>query len=662
MMDQFDATSVLFDKVKSMDSENASKIMGYILIQDFKEGDLVSLAFGPETLLQSLVFKARIHLGLSSNTMSTAIPPTNHPTFARVSPRVANNGFVDFEQNMSLSDPKASPFLSYDNIRSGSCLVPGVSHLNNGGGCGGVVAGDIGSNSRNTCGGDLVDEHQFNDYLSFLNENSKNEEFNCEVRNWGQDVSNGDTHLHRRSFSASDVCFGTDDASFGAGYAPCHYFARGFCKNGDNCKFVHGDFGDNVDGNGVLVGSPSKMNGLYLQLEEMMRLKAQQQQRLAASQFAAAGVSSLPYDKRMNFLLQQQNDAQRVARAAMMLGDDFHKFGCGRPERNDFFAIGLAEKVNSASRQIYLTFPADSTFKDEDVSNYFNIFGPVQDVRIPYQQRRMFGFVTFLHPETVKLVLTRGNPHFICDSRVLVKPYKEKGKAADRRQQQFERGNFSPCSSPSGVDSVDSYDLNLGTTNFYNTREMMLRRKLEEQAKLQQAIEFQSRRFMNLQLPDLKNHIHHHQRSLSVGAPLTLHSHDVNQNAILPGDGMNQEVLEGESPVVKVPSTTNAATEQHPRQEVNGACIQQNDSGSSREDTNYERSDLHEHGHESNVDNVLPDTLFASPTKKSAESRTPNSSILAEANASTAVADSSLSSESSPEMPTTSTTDMASHD
>ena len=83
------------------------------------------------------------------------------------------------------------------------------------------------------------------------------------------------------------------------------------------------------------------------------------------------------------------------------------------------------------------------------------------------------------------------------------------------------------------------------TTNFYPTREMMLRRKLEEQAKLQQAIEFQRRRFLNLQLPDLKNHIHHHQRSLSVGSPVTLHSHDVNQNVILPCDGINQEILEG---------------------------------------------------------------------------------------------------------------------
>ncbi|URD87043.1 zinc finger CCCH domain-containing protein [Musa troglodytarum] len=40
----------------------------------------------------------------------------------------------------------------------------------------------------------------------------------------------------------------------------------------------------------------------------------------------------------------------------------------------------------------------------------------------------MFGFVTFVYPETMKLILAKGNPHFVYDAQVLVKPYKEKGK------------------------------------------------------------------------------------------------------------------------------------------------------------------------------------------------------------------------------------------
>lgn len=64
-------------------------------------------------------------------------------------------------------------------------------------------------------------------------------------------------------------------------------------------------------------------------------------------------------------------DTCRLGAAAAMMGDEFYNLGRLRGGRNDFFAMGMAGKANSASRQIYLTFPADSSFKDEDVSNYF---------------------------------------------------------------------------------------------------------------------------------------------------------------------------------------------------------------------------------------------------------------------------------------------------
>ena len=59
----------------------------------------------------------------------------------------------------------------------------------------------------------------------------------------------------------------------------------------------------------------------------------------------------------------------------------------------------------------------------------------------------MFGFVTFVYPEIMEIILAKGNPHFVCDARVLVKPHKEKGKVSDKywkqRQQQVEKGEFS---------------------------------------------------------------------------------------------------------------------------------------------------------------------------------------------------------------------------
>lgn len=52
---------------------------------------------------------------------------------------------------------------------------------------------------------------------------------------------------------------------------------------------------------------------------------------------------------------------------------------------------------------------------------------------------------------------------------------------------------------------------------FYNSQDVLWRRKLEEQAELQQALELQSRRLMGLQLLDVKKH---HNRSISAGSPI----------------------------------------------------------------------------------------------------------------------------------------------
>lgn len=61
---------------------------------------------------------------------------------------------------------------------------------------------------------------------------------------------------------------------------------------------------------------------------------------------------------------------------------------------------------------------------------------------------------------------------------------------------------------------------------FYNnTQDMLWRRKMEEQADLQQALELQSRRLMGLQLLDVKKH---HHRALSTGSPIPSPTHSPN--------------------------------------------------------------------------------------------------------------------------------------
>lgn len=639
-MDAYEATRIVFSRIQALDPENASKIMGLLLIQDHGDKEMIRLAFGPETLLHNLVIKARKDLGLlPTTTPSTPSTPPSPSPFLSSSKQqqqlqnssaaaTATSRLLGLGLQHSLTMPSHSSWGFSRNGTMDDLQTPDelMSHPING-----LNLGTSSSTTSSFYGGsDLIDEFQLQDQLSFLNEaasgspNSihslpigppKNGDLFYEMDsrspssegmifpygNWGGASVNG----HRRSCSVADICLGSDPAGAGFGWKPCLYFARGYCKNGTSCRFLHG-LPDPVGGNDAGAGAAAAAMGpvgkldVVEQCQELLRSKSQ---RLMAS-------ASYPYSagKCMNFLLQQQqNDTQRAAAAALMLGgggDDSHKFGGrSRMERGEFVAPG-GGMVNPGSRQIYLTFPADSTFREEDVSNYFSIYGPVQDVRIPYQQKRMFGFVTFVYPETVKLILAKGNPHFVCEARVLVKPYKEKGKVPDkyRKQQQGERGDFTSCTTPSSIDSREAYDLQLGARMFYNSHDALLR-KLEEQADLQQAIEMQGRRLMNLQLLDVK------KRNLS--SPLPSPSPCPSPSP----DQLNHPIFDRSSPEVQPEDNSSSPAADHQLQ-LNQDPFGQADKESTgnttaeespKEDSNFQESSVLEHN--------LPDSPFASPTK-----------------------------------------------
>ncbi|XP_024047661.1 zinc finger CCCH domain-containing protein 53 isoform X3 [Citrus clementina] len=593
-MDSYEATKLVFSRIKAIDPENASKIMGYLLIQDNGDKEMIRLAFGPETLLHNLIFKAKTHLSNASASASasatnpSSLSPSSAPWLPPASLSYANvvNGSSCSSTNAAAS---ASESLYYSNI----------------------------SNNNSYASSDIADDfHQFQDHLSFLDESS-------ELASSTDADHHNHHHLLKRSLSLPvhpNVCFGSDDdPNSGLGWKHCLYFAKGFCKNGTACKFHHIHSPEAATA-AAIVGSPSKLSEFELSQELLLRSKASVQQRklAAASQF----MGSFPYNKCMNFL----NDTQRSA--ALMMGDELHnKFGnCSRPERNDFFG-----SMNPSARQIYLTFPADSTFREEDVSNYFSIYGPVHDVRIPYQQKRMFGFVTFVYPETVKLILAKGNPHFVCDSRVLVKPYKEKGKVQEKKQQQhqqqMERGEYSSaCSSPSGP-----FDFHfVGGRMLYNNQEM-LRRKLEEQADLQQAIEMQGRRLMNLQLHLKNNHLNHQfHHGLSNGSPIpspTLSHSPNNRTRIFPFEGSDEEVPPEESGVSPVTDSqiTDHLFHREENRTSNHNKNNNSDGNDKEEKPNSDENDLCD-----SLEHILPDNLFASPKKSAGGPITVFSSASAE--------------------------------
>ncbi|XP_057495884.1 zinc finger CCCH domain-containing protein 46-like [Actinidia eriantha] len=541
-MDTSEATRIVLSRIQSIDQENASRIMGMLLIQDYGEKEMIRLAFGPESLVHSVVLKARKELGLAPNSSPSPSRATPHPH------PISLSSFF--------SDPHISPNVSL------TCFSPITSISSNTSAALPFYGGR---------GADLADKFHLQDQLSFLDDGA---------------AAAG----HRRRCSVSDISLGSDDPDFGFGWRPCLYYARGYCKNGNNCRFLHCVGGaDSAAADGC---SPEMMSPHRQSLSSTLPY------------------SALTANKYMDILLQQQ---QSETQRALMMGEDMNKFGRTRFERSDSLA-------NPSSRQIYLTFPADSTFREEDVSNYFSIYGPVQDVRIPYQQKRMFGFVTFVYAETVRMILAKGNPHFVCDARVLVKPYKEKGKVPDkyRKQQSMERGEFSACGGPTSLDSGDPCDIQLGGARmFFNTQDMW-RRKLEEQADLQQAIELQNQRLMGLQLLNVKGHNHHRALSTGAGIPSLIHSPSFfDQTPVPPFDRPSHEVIEenGSNLPTAVHATTVADQESEPtvnasakeRELTTTNCTDENGNGK-ESPHQQEESDIPE-----SLEDNLPDSPFASP-------------------------------------------------
>jgi hypothetical protein len=183
---------------------------------------------------------------------------------------------------------------------------------------------------------DSIDEFQLQEQLSFLNDGnsspslvSKNSELFYSQSELSSSPNSGSVgngvdpsffpsygyggSLHRRSCSVNDAaCLVSEDPNSGLGWKPCLYYARGYCKNGTSCRFLHGGFGDGAEGVNSMVGSPNKIEMLDQCHEQLLRSKSLQQQRLAAASQLMA-TSSFPYSpKSMSLLLQhQQSDAQR---------------------------------------------------------------------------------------------------------------------------------------------------------------------------------------------------------------------------------------------------------------------------------------------------------------------------------------------------------------
>ncbi|PQM42662.1 zinc finger CCCH domain-containing protein 18-like isoform X1 [Prunus yedoensis var. nudiflora] len=455
-MDFSEYTNAVYSRIQKLEPDNATKIIGYLLLQDYGEQEMARLAMAPEHLIHQVILKAKTELQqLAAKSVASPISPSLNPVtgaFAPYSPVSSR----PFSSPAAIRVPTAFWDAQLVAKHSPDFMPLGYS--------------------------DSIAELQ--NQAQFLSLEDQIEPLNSGISGFSNDY-----------YRDAEI----DNLS-------------GFCKHGSSCRYYHGqvipESFSQMYGNDCInddhVISPGSLEKLEWEITELLRSRR-------GIPISIASLPMMYYDK-FGKSLQAEGyltESQRHGKAgysltkllarlgssirlidrphgqhAVILAEDSPKYADHRNEKGD------PGPIVSGSRQIYLTFPAESTFSEDDVSNYFSTFGPVEDVRIPCQQKRMFGFVTFVHADTVKMILAKGNPHYVCGSRVLVKPYREKSKLVDRKHQ--ERMDPAAYFSPHHADmESDFYSMSVGCDN-----SRLLRKKLVEEQEY--AIELERMRLAEL--------------------------------------------------------------------------------------------------------------------------------------------------------------------
>ncbi|KAJ9182566.1 hypothetical protein P3X46_006549 [Hevea brasiliensis] len=489
-MDFSEHTRIVFNRIKKLEPENVTKIIGYLLLQDGGDQEMINLAMSPDVVIQEVIYKAKAELNqLALKSATSPISPSMN------------------------SPPVSSPFAPFFPVSSRSFLSPAAGFRPPSS----YWESQVGAkhNSDFASMGYLDSVSELQNQTQFLSLEDQIEPVNLGNMGFPSDYFNSDAAVANLSARACHRYSSLNDFPV----KTCHYFNKGFCKHGSNCRYYHGQVSesfprtfDAIDEDQIF--SPGSLKKLELEIIELLKSRKGN----------PVSIASLPmiYYEKYGKVLQAEGyltESQRHGKAgysltkllarlknsirlidrphgqhAVMLAEDIPKYMENWGDRND------PGPIVSGSRQIYLTFPAESTFTEDDVSNYFNTFGPVEDVRIPCQQKRMFGFVTFESADTVKMILAKGNPHFVCGARVLVKPYREKSKLIDRKYQERIEPPMYFSSQYVDMDS-ELHPMPRG----YETSRLLRKQLMEEQ---DPAFEFRRRQLAELQMPrkPMSNH------------------------------------------------------------------------------------------------------------------------------------------------------------
>ncbi|RRT51675.1 hypothetical protein B296_00030462 [Ensete ventricosum] len=387
-MDFFELAKIIFSRVQKLEPENVVKIMGCIFLKEPSEQEMMQLAFGPDTMLLSKISDAKNMLGMFSpkNSMSDmqigSYPPSGSHPFS--SPFNFHIPAPYWDPQLS-SEPQC-PSHNFD-------FVPRPYNT--------------GSNGDKYS---LVSQSQSMEQLDAMS-HINNYYYHPEAAALGGGMA---SRTGRRSHSLSDLPT-----------KACHYFNKGYCRHGMNCRYSHAQsfpdgyshaFSSNLTdyANEEHVYTPKSLENLEMEITGLLRSRRgvpvsiaslpmlyfekygknlQAEGYLTESQ--RHGKSGFNLTKLLSHLRKSIRLIERYCQYicsstlsvfsnclplclilgclndrphgqhSVILAEDAPRYMECRNERND-----LCSTVSS-SHQIYLTFPAESTFTEDDVSNYF---------------------------------------------------------------------------------------------------------------------------------------------------------------------------------------------------------------------------------------------------------------------------------------------------
>lgn len=353
-MDPYEATRIVYGRVQALEPEVGSKIMLHLLLQEHGEQEMLRLALGSDALVQAMVGKAKKELGLGS------LGSLGEDTVPVAGGLRGGGGGGVREQQQQQQQARPAPlyipdhdFGSFSNVLSSPSLhevklaaalqqqqqqqqhshshshtheqqqqqlflhdqLPLHDHL--------ALLSDAVEQSSLRGGGmyaavAAASDHFYPETYAFLNSSKE--------------------LLHSRSSSsrASPVVDniniinnnGSSPPDLGPALAwkPCLYFARGYCKHGSNCRFLHGPMRESsgspassngnggrelrVDDNGM---APGSLERLEIELQELLRGRR-----------APVSIASLPqlYYERFGKTLQAEGyltESQRHGKAGYSL-------------------------------------------------------------------------------------------------------------------------------------------------------------------------------------------------------------------------------------------------------------------------------------------------------------------------------------------------------